>query len=436
MNIITTVIVSILVFGFLIFIHEFGHYLFARIFKVTITEFSIGMGPKLVWYDSKKTGIRYCLSAIPIGGYVAMVGEDGESEDPNAFGKKPAWQRLIITVAGAAINIIFGFIAIVIFASLVNIGNTNVNVFYKDVYGEISSSDYGLMTGDEIFSVGGVEVTNYAELEAEINKALEPVSVTVIRDGNRVTLENVEFPEWENANGKYALVDFETLGDGRTVGQFYKNVYAVSSNASLKTGDKIISIGGTRVYMADQVSYEIMRKGHKPVDIVVIRDGEEIPLDDVVFPTAEEQGQIFGLMDFKVDRVEKNLFTVLGYSFSKAGLTVKMCGESIIDLITGRYTLAAVSGPVGISQVIGQAANQGFVSLLSITSLISINLGAMNLLPIPALDGGRMVMILVEMVTRKKLPPNVEGIINAVGLFVLLGLSVIIMIKDVIGLFA
>ena len=105
---IKTVLIAIFVFGFLIFIHEFGHYIFARIFKVTITEFSIGMGPKLVWYDSKKTGIRYALSAIPIGGYVAMVGEDSESDDPNAFNKKPAWQRLIITVAGAAVNIIAG----------------------------------------------------------------------------------------------------------------------------------------------------------------------------------------------------------------------------------------------------------------------------------------------------------------------------------------
>ena len=88
MNLIQTIIIAILVFGFLIFIHEFGHYIFARIFNVTITEFSIGMGPKLVWYDSKKTGIRYCLSAIPFGGYVAMVGEDSESDDPNAFNKK------------------------------------------------------------------------------------------------------------------------------------------------------------------------------------------------------------------------------------------------------------------------------------------------------------------------------------------------------------
>ena len=112
-----------------------------------------------------------------------------------------------------------------------------------------------------------------------------------------------------------------------------------------------------------------------------------------------------------------------------------MCWESIFDLITGRYTLAAVSGPVGISEAIGTAAKAGALELLNIVSLISINLGVMNLLPIPALDGGRMVAILAEMITRKKLPSNVESTINAVGLAVLLGLSFIIMIKDIIGLF-
>jgi hypothetical protein len=113
LEVVKTALIAILVFGFLIFIHEFGHYIFARIFKVTITEFSLGMGPKLLWYDSKKTGIRYCLSAIPFGGYVAMVGEDSESDDPNAFNKKPAWQRLIITVAGATVNIVVGIILVV-----------------------------------------------------------------------------------------------------------------------------------------------------------------------------------------------------------------------------------------------------------------------------------------------------------------------------------
>ena len=345
MNIVQTILISIFVFGFLVFIHEFGHYLFARIFKVHITEFSIGMGPKLVWYESKKTGINYCLSAIPFGGYVAMVGEDGESDDPDAFNKKPAWQRLIVTVAGATVNIVAGFIAIIILASLVNIGGTTIAAFPETEY-VISSQDSGLMAGD-----------------------------------------------------------------------------------------KIVKIDGTPVTILDELSYEIMRKGHEPVDVTVIRDGKEYTFE-VVFPTDTQQEQIFGIMDFQVYAVKKDVGTVLSYSVSKAVLIVRMCWESILDLITGRYTVAAVSGPIGIGEVLGEAASQGAAPLLSIAALISINLGVMNLLPIPALDGGRTVLILVEMITKKKLPPELEAKINAISLFILLGLSAIIMIKDVFGLFA
>ncbi len=344
-NFILTALISILVFGFLIFIHEFGHYIFARIFKVTITEFSIGMGPKLVWYDSKKTGIKYALSAIPFGGYVAMVGEDSESDDPNAFNKKPAWQRLIVTVAGATVNIIAGFIAIVILASIVDIGGTTVAAFPETDY-IVSSQDSGLMVGDEI-----------------------------------------------------------------------------------------IKVDGKRVSTLDELSYEIMRKGTEPLDLVVIRDGKEVELDKVVFPTDTQQEQLFGIMDFQVYAAKKSVGKVISYSFAKSVLIVRMCWESIYDLVTGRYTLAAVSGPIGIGEVIGEAANQGAGSLLSIVALISINLGVMNLLPIPALDGGRTVLLLVEMITKKKLPGEIEAKINAISLAILLGLSVLIMIKDAIGLF-
>ena len=341
MELFKTVLIAILVFGFLIFIHEFGHYIFARIFK-----FSIGMGPKLVWYDSKKTGIRYALSAIPIGGYVAMVGEDSESDDPNAFNKKPAWQRLIIIVAGAAVNILAGIIAIIIIASLSKLLSTTVAAFPETEY--------------------------------------------IVR----------------------------------------------SSDSGLEVGDTVIRVDGKRIKTIDQLSYEIMRRGYEPVDILVLRNGEEVMLEDVRFPTDEEQGQTFGVMDFLVYKADKNVFKVLGYSFSKAFLIVRMCWESIIDLMTGRYTMAAVSGPVGISEAIGTAANQSWLALLNITALISMNLGVMNLLPLPALDGGRTIMILYEMITRKKIPSNIESTINAVGLMVLLGLSAIIMIKDIFGLFS
>lgn len=341
MNIVTTVIVSILTFGFLIFIHEFGHYIFARIFGVKIMEFSIGMGPKLLWYDSKKTGIRYSLAMFPIGGYVAMAGEDGESDDPNAFHKKPAWQRLIVTVAGAAINIIAGVLVFFLLATMIPIGSTRIHSFVPVEGSSVSSEQSGLR------------------------------------------------PE-----------------------------------------DVILRVNGKRVHIVDELAYEIMRKGHEPIDLVVLRDGEEIPLEDVVFPSATEQKQVFGSMDFKVYREEKTFGSVLSYTFSKSVLIVRMCWESIFDLITGRYTFAAVSGPVGISSALGDAAAAGVAQLLSLVGLISINLGVMNLLPLPALDGGRMITTLFEMITRKKIPLKIEAAINSVGLALLLGLSIVVLFKD------
>ena len=147
-----------------------------------------------------------------------------------------------------------------------------------------------------------------------------------------------------------------------------------------------------------------------------------------------EAGQSFGTLDFWVYKADKDVFNIIPIAIRKSVLVMRMCWESIIDLVTGRYTFAAVSGPVGISGAIGDAVRQGFASLLNITLLISMNLGFMNLLPIPALDGGRLITILIEMITRKKIPIKVEGIINAVGLVLLLGLSFVIMIKDVFQL--
>ena len=335
------VVIAVLVFGFLIFIHEFGHFITARIFKVKINEFSIGMGPSLLWYDSKKSGIRYKIAMFPIGGYVAMAGEDDESDDPNSFDKKPAWQRFIITFAGAFVNIVFGFLVMIIVTSMMNIGTTKVHSFLE----------------------------------------------------------------------------------------------GSSSNEAIMVGDEILEVEGKRVKIADELAYEIMRRGNEPVDILVLRDGKELLLPDVNFPKSEEQGQVFGTLDFRVRGIEDKSFgDVMSYSFSKSWLMLRMCWESIIDLITGRYSFAAVSGPVGISGAIGDAAASGLVPLLNIVVIISINLGFMNLLPIPALDGGRLVTVLIEMITRKRFPKKVEGLINSVGLMLLLLLSFVIMIKDVIGL--
>lgn len=381
LNPIVTILLSILVFGFLIFVHEFGHYIFARIFKVTIYEFSIGMGPRIITYKSKKTGIKYSLSAIPFGGYVSMAGEDGvykedtapsaevggdayqalvmnedgqgdvcdaPAEDPNGFDKKPAWQRFIITVAGAFVNLVVGFIVLIIFTS--------------------------------VSDIGGTRVANVYEIKDE--------------------------PQYE---------------------------YITSDDLILE-GDLITEIDGKSVSISDELVYEVMRRGNEPVSVTVIRDGKELVIPKVSFPRATESGQSFGTINFQVCWTEKTFGTVLSYSFQKGILMIRMCWEALFDLITGRYGFEAVSGPVGVSSAIGEAASGGISPLLYILALISINLGVMNMLPIPALDGGRTLTILVEMVTRKRMPPKVEQIINGVGLALLLGLSAVILIKDVIQL--
>lgn len=350
---ILTVILALLVFELLIFIHEFGHYITARIFKVTITEFSLGFGPELISYESKKTGIKYKLSMLPLGGFVAMAGEDEESDDPNAFNKKPAWQRFIITAAGATVNIVAGFLAMIIVVCFSPIGGT--------VYA-------GPVPDQDIAAYDYIDST-------------------------------------------YRSEDY-----------------------GFKIGDEIVSINGKKVKIEDELSYQISRYGNEPVDVVILRDGERITLEDVRFPTATSQGQIFGMRDFYVYRVDKNFFNVFSLSVRKAALVMRMCWESIIDLITGRYTFEAVSGPVGISVAISDAASVGFVYFLEMVVLISMNLGFMNLIPFPALDGGRLFCILIEMITRKKIPAKIEGIINTVGLLILFTLMIVILFKDTFAL--
>ena len=165
MNPILTTIIAVLVFSFLILIHELGHFVTARIFKVTVNEFSIGMGPRVLSRVSKRTGIRYSLAALPIGGFVAMAGENEESDDPNAFDKKPAWQRFIITAAGALVNLIAGFIVVTILTALINIGGTTVAGFVDhDKYGYDVSTEGVLEVGDVIVKVEGRRVRILDEL--------------------------------------------------------------------------------------------------------------------------------------------------------------------------------------------------------------------------------------------------------------------------------
>lgn len=340
------VLLAVLGFGVLIFIHELGHFIAARLCHVTVYEFAIGMGPKLVWYESKKTGITYSLRMFPIGGYVSMAGEDDDSEDANALPKKRPWQRLIITAAGAVMNLLLGFLLIIAYVIATPAGSTTV---------------------------------------AEISD-------------------------------KYEMSD-APLED------------------RLLIGDEIIKVGGTRVHIASELFYEISRKGIEPIDLTVNRNGQTVVLKDVVFPTFESEGQTFGDAFFRVAAIEKDVGTVLHQSFYSGVYMVKMVYTTLFDLLTGRFTVAAVSGPIGAAAAMSTVASQSLISFLYLLAAISINLGVFNLFPIPALDGFRILFILIEMVRRKPVPEKYERAINQAGLLVLLGLMLVIACKDIFQLF-
>lgn len=336
------ILIAILVFGFMILVHELGHFLFAKKFGVAITEFSIGMGPK-IFSKMGKDGVAYSLRALPIGGFVAMVGEEEDSENPNAFNKKPAWQRFIVIAAGALTNILIG---IIIMSCLT-----------------VSQPRYG---------------------------------TTVI-------------------------------------GEFLDK--ATSNSSGLMIGDEIKKINNTSVHTANELSYEIMRSGDKPVRVTIVRDGNTITLDNVNFPKVSSQGVTFGSMDFKVYGENRTFSTFVKNSFYSCKSTVKMIWDSLFDLVSGRYGIDQVSGPIGVTGAITQAAKSGAYSLFYLIVVISMNLGIFNLLPIPALDGGSLLFLIIEMIFRKPIPRKIENNLRTAGFMLLMALVVFISCKDVVFLF-
>jgi len=328
----------------MIFIHEAGHFITARICGVGVNEFAIGMGPKIYSKVSKKSNTRYSVRLFPIGGFVSMVGEDEDSAEENAFGNVNVIKRMGIIIAGAFMNILLGFLIMLIIVS-----------------------------------------TSQTQFATNI------------------------------------------------VGRFDDN--ATSSQSGLMVGDEIIKVGQVNVHTGYELAYEIMNQGYEPIDLTVIRNNEIIILDDVIFSIFSQSGATFGNVDFASRGEEKTFYSVIKNAWFRSVSTIKMVWDSLVDLVRGRYGMDAVSGPVGITQELGKAAKTGMQSLLYLCAVISINLGVVNLLPIPALDGGRFAFLLYEAIFRKPIKKEVEAYIHFIGIVLLFGLMIVIALKDVWSIF-
>ncbi len=337
------ILLAIFIFGVIIFVHEFGHFITAKLCKIRVNEFAMGMGPKL--FSVKKGETAYSLRLFPIGGFCAMEGEDEESDEEGSFTRAAVWKRILVVIAGAVMNLILGFLILV------------------------------------------------------------------------------------------CLTGTQDLLASRTISQFEEN--AVTYQTGLREGDVLVAINGRKLYLANDIFYELARVPGGVTDVVVERDGERITLENVQFPTAVYEDGTTGIsIDFYVRGVRKSFGTVLEYSARWTMALGRQIFLSVFDLITGNVAINELSGPVGIVSAIGDAAAIGWDYVFTLAALITINVGIFNLLPLPALDGGRLFLLLIEALTRKKLPTRYEAVINLAGMVLLFGLMIFVTYQDVTRLFA
>ncbi|HHU21812.1 MAG TPA: site-2 protease family protein [Clostridiales bacterium] len=349
------IIVAIIVFGLLIATHELGHFIAAKACGVKVVEFSIGMGPAVYKKQGKET--LYSLRALPVGGFCAMEGEDSKSNDPRAFTNQVAWKRIIILVAGSAMNFLLGFVLILL------------------VFSQAESFTTPTITGF------------------------------------------MEDCPYEGEDG-------------------------------LMAGDTIYKIDGERIYFSSNVGFYLGRGNGKTVDLVLIRDGKKIYLDDYPMTLREYEqggetvlkyGLYFGVKETgAAARLKYSWYCVLDF--------VRLVRLGLVDLVTGVVGIRDMSGPVGIVGLIndvGQGSenvSDAISNIAYFTAFITVNLSVMNMLPIPALDGGRVLFLVVTWVTervlRRKIDPKYEGYIHAAGLFLLFGLMAVVMFNDIVKIIA
>ena len=365
MSIFITLIAALIVFSAVIAIHEFGHFTVAKLCGIQVNEFSIGMGPVL-WKKIYK-GTQYSLRALPVGGYVALEGEESpesqqaeaarderEAEDENPvppeqrigipLNEAPVWQRVLVMVAGAFMNFVLGFVVLVI----------------------LVAAQEGAITSKTIYSI-------------------------------------------END--------------------------ALCGQTGLQAGDKILAVNGRRCFVANDILYELMRTEDYTADFTVLRDGKKVELPGVQFDTwQDDKGETHMSLGFTVYGIKKTPLNVL----KEAGNSVLYYGRiifaSLSDLLRGRESINDLSGPVGIVTAIGQAASYGWQDLLELLVLITVNLGIFNLLPFPALDGGKVVFLLIEGVTGHAVPEKIQSGLTVAAFALLFGLMIFATYNDILRL--
>lgn len=415
MSIIIGALKVIFVLGFLILIHEGGHFLVAKACKVKVKEFSIGFGPKIFERQGKET--KYTLRLVPFGGFVDMLGENEQIDEPGSFSSSSVWKRMAIVIAGATVNIIFGF---VVYFSLIAIDFDEVSTTVNEILPEYSVNLIGLEAGDEIEKINGTKI----HLKTDIDKVLSEVEnpnlvLEIKRNGENKTIDVVATKKIS----KYIGIYFGSNDSDNSEIQ-YIQPDSPAETAGLKKGDKIIGINGMQTENPIEISKNIITD---IVELKIKRENKEL---NVNVNAKDIESYLLGVSFVKA---EPNLENRMYYGYWESIDYLKALGDSIITLIKGDVQMDQMMGPIGISEVI--VKTKGISQFVYFLSIISLSLGVSNLLPIPALDGGRLLLLIIEAIRRKPLKQQTEITIQMIGFSFIILLSLYISFNDIIRIF-
>ncbi len=434
-DVLTFVTGIVVVLGLMVLVHEFGHFVVAKLFGVRVDIFSIGFGPRLFGWRRKETDYR--VSALPIGGYVKMAG-DNPAEDrtgePGEFLSQPRWQRVLIVLAGPSMNLIT---TLVLFTGLFTVAMPRPAYYDKPVEVAAVPADSvaekaGIRAGDRIVEIEGIKNPNWEKAETAVVTAAAgaDLSMTVESDG-RTTPVSLRAPRINQLCDVYTVLGYPP--DPVVVDEVLPGLPAERSG--LRSDDQIFAIDGQPIVSYCQFQSTIQQSGGHPLTMDVRRGDQVLHLR--VHPAATPPN---APRRWQVGLLPRQALSYSALPWTEAaqragGLTVRLTQQILAlvgDLFRGRVSLKQVIGPIGIMRESGRAAKRGFADVVNIMAFVSLNLGILNLLPIPILDGGHILMLAIEGFIRRDLSLKVKERFVQVGMVFLLVVFAIVMYNDVL----
>ncbi len=425
-----TILSFIFVLGVLVFVHELGHFLMARAHGVRVLRFSLGFDPKI--FKFVRGGTEYSIGIVPLGGFVKLAGETVEDERtgaPDEFLSKSKWVRTQVYLAGPIMNLLLAFIVL----AFVLMRGADVPLFESSpaVVGTVeagsAAATAGIQTGDRIVSVGGRETPTWDDVEEEVAlKANRSISLGIIRAGAPLTL-----PVTPAAYGKYEIGDLGVRPLLRPqVVEVTPNMPA--ERAGLQRGDVILALGNERGLDQPAVIDRIKKSPGAPLVFTVERNGESRQITI----TPDSSGRVgIQVLPYEVKSVQPSFLQAFAMSAQQNWDMTRQIGRTLSGLITRELPMKQLMGPVAIAELAGSAARISLTALFQTMAMLSLNLGLINLLPVPVLDGGHIAILAVEGVTRRNLSVRVKERILLAGAAVIILLMVTVIYNDVMRLF-